>query len=164
VAATELLPWPPLIKKFHGRHPSRSSVAATHQILGLGDIKALYPTLGFPSAGTPSSLSSVFHPQARCLLTTSHLHYLHETSDRARASESKLSARKIKSEHCIWIYLERAKASYIMSKYMFHVRDGKQNQPQCVKDKKQTLREFEKLGRILYRVGTKETKTRYGSL
>jgi len=37
---------------------------------------ALYPTLGFPSAGTPLSLSQVFHPQALCLLTTSHLFVL----------------------------------------------------------------------------------------
>jgi len=39
--------------------------------------KALYPTLGFPSTGTPSSLSQLFHHQARYLLTTSHLSQSH---------------------------------------------------------------------------------------
>ena len=48
---------------------------AEHRMLYLGGYKALCPTLGFPSAGTPSSLSQVFHPRARCLLTTSHLYH-----------------------------------------------------------------------------------------
>jgi len=47
-------------------------------MLYTGGYKTLCPTLGFSSAGTPS-LFSIFYPQARCLLTTSHLHYLHKT-------------------------------------------------------------------------------------
>ena len=46
----------------------------------LGVYKTLYPTPpGFLSAGTLSSPTPVFHPQARCLPTTSNLHYSHET-------------------------------------------------------------------------------------
>jgi len=47
-------------------------------MLYMGGYKALCLTLGFSSAGTPS-LFSIFYPQAWCLLTTSHLHYLHKT-------------------------------------------------------------------------------------
>jgi len=44
-------------------------VAATgYRMLYLGGYKALCPTPGFPSAGTPSSLFSIFHTQAWCLL------------------------------------------------------------------------------------------------
>jgi len=46
----------------------------------LGVYKTLYPTPpGFLSAGTLSSPTPVFHPQAWCLPTTSNLHYSHET-------------------------------------------------------------------------------------
>ena len=49
--------------------------ATEYCMLYPGGYKALYPTPGFPSAGTPSSLFPAFHPQARCLLTTSHIYH-----------------------------------------------------------------------------------------
>jgi len=69
-----------IIRLSCGESRAGDSVAVTERrMLYLGGIKPLHPTPGFPSAGTPSFSSPVLHLQARCLLTTSNLRYLHET-------------------------------------------------------------------------------------